>query len=63
MVSQGKTVVVDQRFDVLFPRGNRTALLNHITRSIVARSADEFECIIAENEVTRVIDLTSLIRH
>lgn len=61
VVSQGKTVVVDQRFDVLFPRGNRTALLNHITRSIVARSADEFECIIAENEVTRVIDISCVL--
>ena len=58
VVVNGKAVVVDERFETLFPNGNRNAILRHLTDVIRTRNADHFDCVLAEASVTRVIDIS-----
>jgi diguanylate cyclase (GGDEF)-like protein len=58
VILEGRAILVDDAFDLAFNNQERDAVLRYLTQSIVERSTDEFDAVIAESKTTRVIHIT-----
>ena len=58
VIFNGRSIIVDEAFDVAFNASERDAVLRYLTQTILERTTDEFDALIAEAKTTRVIHVT-----
>lgn len=60
VIADDRPILIDDAFSSRFVGLDREAVIKHVTQTILQRTADEFDAVIAETKATRVLHITCI---